>query len=116
MTITTHRADTIEALRKDIIVAKNEIAALPDVPSSPAVNGFHYIAQPIVEPKPSREPLVRRIAVATCFGCLCGAIFAGGIAAERFLIDRPASGGDTQVGSIEVDYDVPVWVDPELGE
>lgn len=97
-----------DELRKDIIMALEELHARPSV---------EEIARPtkVITPAPRsrKELVVRRVAIGWIFlgglGCLAAADIA--LASN----DEPTK-SDTQVGSIQVDYDVPVWVDPELGE
>lgn len=96
-------AREVEELRKDITMALEEIHARPSFEAPEAVKG-----------RSRTEVAIRRVAIGWIFLGGLGVLAAVHIALASPEHDEPIR--ETQVGSIEVDYDVPVWVDPELGE
>lgn len=114
MTITTSNTHAeIEALRKDIIVAINEVKGRPEVP----INGFHYVEIPKERLMSPFEFRVRRAAQGWIILCVASTIAIGSaIAWDATHADAEPIKAPAQVGSILSDSNPPVWVDPELGE
>jgi hypothetical protein len=112
-------AEEIEALRKDIIVASNEVNVRPIHTEKP-INGFHEVIKAPLEAPAEGPGWGKRIAIAWIWGLGVSLVFAGGWhlganAEAAKHTNRPPV--HTQVGSIETTIEQPpAWVDPDLGE